>query len=114
MSEYLVETESRHLLGELTNHGGRADRWFSILTCRRTFRTPRNAGSCTSSRSPSTVSTQLSRPFYNEVSCGADEPAEIFAVPNNMKLHAIPVYEFYDNASRYGPQFAGLPYLLSK
>jgi cleavage and polyadenylation specificity factor subunit 5 len=39
---------------------------------------------------------------------------ETFAVPANMKLHAVPVYEFYDNASRYGPQFAGLPYLLSK
>jgi hypothetical protein len=31
-----------------------------------------------------------------------------------MKLHAIPVYEFYDNAARYGPQFAGIPYFLSK
>jgi cleavage and polyadenylation specificity factor subunit 5 len=30
-----------------------------------------------------------------------------------MKLHAIPVFEFYDNAARYGPQFAGLPYMLS-
>ncbi|WWC71357.1 uncharacterized protein I206_105312 [Kwoniella pini CBS 10737] len=37
-----------------------------------------------------------------------------FAVPVNMKLHAIPVYEFYDNAARYGPQFSGIPYVLSK
>ncbi|WVN86177.1 uncharacterized protein L203_101338 [Cryptococcus depauperatus CBS 7841] len=41
-------------------------------------------------------------------------PNKTFAVPSNMKLHAIPVYEFYDNAARYGPQFAGLPYLLSR
>jgi cleavage and polyadenylation specificity factor subunit 5 len=39
---------------------------------------------------------------------------ETFAVPLNMKLHAIPIFEFYDNAARYGPQFAGIPYLLSK
>lgn len=37
----------------------------------------------------------------------------LFGVPSNMKLHAIPVFEFYDNAARYGPQFAGLPYMLS-
>ncbi|WWC93373.1 hypothetical protein V866_000207 [Kwoniella sp. B9012] len=41
-------------------------------------------------------------------------PNKTFAVPVNMKLHAIPVYEFYDNAARYGPQFAGIPYILSK
>ncbi|KAK8854608.1 hypothetical protein IAR55_003347 [Kwoniella newhampshirensis] len=41
-------------------------------------------------------------------------PSKTFAVPVNMKLHAIPVFEFYDNAARYGPQFAGIPYLLSK
>lgn len=39
---------------------------------------------------------------------------ETFAVPANMKLHAIPIFEFYDNAARYGPQFAGIPYILSK
>ena len=39
---------------------------------------------------------------------------ETFAVPLNMKLHAIPIFEFYDNAARYGPQFAGLPYILSR
>jgi cleavage and polyadenylation specificity factor subunit 5 len=31
-----------------------------------------------------------------------------------MKLHAIPVYELYDNAARYGPLFAGIPHILSK
>ncbi|RSH82288.1 hypothetical protein EHS25_005998 [Saitozyma podzolica] len=41
-------------------------------------------------------------------------PQKTFAVPLNMKLHAIPIFEFYDNAARYGPQFAGIPYLLSK
>ncbi|EAL19750.1 hypothetical protein CNBG3780 [Cryptococcus deneoformans B-3501A] len=41
-------------------------------------------------------------------------PNKTFAVPANMKLHAIPIFEFYDNAARYGPQFAGIPYILSK
>ncbi|RXK42276.1 cleavage and polyadenylation specificity factor subunit 5 [Tremella mesenterica] len=36
------------------------------------------------------------------------------AIPANMKLIALPVYEFYDNASRWGPQLAGLPYIMSK
>jgi cleavage and polyadenylation specificity factor subunit 5 len=40
--------------------------------------------------------------------------AETFAVPANMKLLAIPLMEFYDNAARYGPQFAGLPYVLGR
>jgi len=31
-----------------------------------------------------------------------------------MKLIAIPIMEFYDNAARYGPQFAGLPYVLGR
>ncbi|ORX38320.1 Cleavage/polyadenylation specificity factor subunit 5 [Kockovaella imperatae] len=39
---------------------------------------------------------------------------KVFAIPQNMSMRAIPIHEFYDNASRYGPQFAGLPYLLSK
>lgn len=39
---------------------------------------------------------------------------EIFGVPLNMKLQAVPVYELYDNAARYGPQFAGIPYWISK
>jgi cleavage and polyadenylation specificity factor subunit 5 len=47
------------------------------------------------------------------VTAGADL-SEIFAVPANMKLHAIPVYELYDNAARYGPLFAGIPHILSK
>ncbi|ORY35677.1 Cleavage/polyadenylation specificity factor subunit 5 [Naematelia encephala] len=39
---------------------------------------------------------------------------KIMAVPANMKLHAIPFFELYDNAARYGPQFVGLPHILSK
>jgi hypothetical protein len=31
-----------------------------------------------------------------------------------MKLHAIPVFELYDNAARYGPLFAGIPHILSR
>lgn len=42
------------------------------------------------------------------------DSAETFAVPANMKLIAIPIMEFYDNAARYGPQFAGLPYVLGR
>ena len=42
------------------------------------------------------------------------DSAETFAVPANMKLIAIPLMEFYDNAARYGPQFAGLPYVLGR
>ncbi|WVQ79705.1 hypothetical protein IAT38_001805 [Cryptococcus sp. DSM 104549] len=41
-------------------------------------------------------------------------PSKTFAVPANMKLHAIPIFEFYDNAARYGPQFAGIPYILGR
>ncbi|WVQ72030.1 hypothetical protein IAR50_001574 [Cryptococcus sp. DSM 104548] len=41
-------------------------------------------------------------------------PSKTFAVPANMKLHAIPIFEFYDNATRYGPQFAGIPHILSR
>lgn len=39
---------------------------------------------------------------------------EVFAVPRNMKLLAIPVFELYDNSGRYGPQLAAIPHLLSR
>lgn len=39
---------------------------------------------------------------------------ETFFVPLNMKLRAMPVFEFFDNAARYGPIFAGLPHILSR
>ena len=58
--------------------------------------------------------------------------AEVLAVPKNMKLLAIPLFELYDNAarcvahnsrrihclayqySRYGPQLSAIPHLLSR
>lgn len=39
---------------------------------------------------------------------------EVLSVPKNMKLLAIPLFELYDNAVRYGPQLAALPHLLSR
>lgn len=40
--------------------------------------------------------------------------AEVLAVPKNMKLLAIPLFELYDNAARYGPQLSAIPHLLSR
>ena len=31
-----------------------------------------------------------------------------------MKLLAVPLFELYDNAQRYGPQLSAIPHLLSK
>ncbi|GAA5866176.1 hypothetical protein JCM3774_004109 [Rhodotorula dairenensis] len=39
---------------------------------------------------------------------------QILTVPKNMKLVALPLFELYDNAVRYGPQLASLPALLSR
>lgn len=39
---------------------------------------------------------------------------EVLAVPKNMKLLAIPLFELYDNSARYGPQLSALPHLLSR
>ncbi|KAG1743796.1 nucleotide hydrolase-domain-containing protein [Suillus lakei] len=39
---------------------------------------------------------------------------EVLAVPKNMKLLAIPLFELYDNAARYGPQLSAIPHLLSR
>lgn len=41
-------------------------------------------------------------------------PSEVLAVPKNMKLLAIPLFELYDNAARYGPQLSAIPHLLSR
>ncbi|KAM0755728.1 cleavage and polyadenylation specific factor 5 [Meredithblackwellia eburnea MCA 4105] len=38
----------------------------------------------------------------------------VLTVPSNMKLLAIPLFELYDNAVRYGPLLAAIPHLLSK
>lgn len=40
--------------------------------------------------------------------------AEVLSVPKNMKLLAVPLFELYDNAQRYGPQLSAIPHLLSK
>ena len=78
----------------------------STPTCLLTPRSPRSARSCTSCSCRRKVS-----PWHWS---SITDVAETFAVPANMKLHAIPIFEFYDNAARYGPQAAGIPYLLSK
>lgn len=39
---------------------------------------------------------------------------KVLTVPQNMKLLAIPLFELYDNAVRYGPLLAAVPHLLSK
>ncbi|KAJ8516728.1 hypothetical protein ONZ45_g5994 [Pleurotus djamor] len=39
---------------------------------------------------------------------------KVLAVPKNMKLLAIPLFELYDNAARYGPQLSAIPHLLSR
>jgi len=39
---------------------------------------------------------------------------EILSVPKNMKLLAVPLFELYDNAQRYGPQLSAIPHLLSR
>lgn len=44
--------------------------------------------------------------------CALD--TEVLAVPKNMKLLAIPLFELYDNAARYGPQLSAIPHLLSR
>lgn len=37
-----------------------------------------------------------------------------FAIPKNLKLLAVPLFDLYENAQRYGPVIAGLPQLLSR
>ncbi|CAJ0830217.1 12816_t:CDS:2 [Entrophospora sp. SA101] len=39
---------------------------------------------------------------------------KILSVPRNMKLLAVPLFELYDNAQRYGPQLSAIPHLLSR
>lgn len=38
----------------------------------------------------------------------------VFAVPKNLKLLAVPLFELYDNASRYGPIISTIPLALSR
>ncbi|EMR08281.1 hypothetical protein T552_03413 [Pneumocystis carinii B80] len=39
---------------------------------------------------------------------------KVLAVPKNMKLLAVPLFELYDNSARYGPQLAAIPQYLAK
>ncbi|KAI9328665.1 nucleotide hydrolase-domain-containing protein [Zopfochytrium polystomum] len=39
---------------------------------------------------------------------------KLLSVPKNMKLLAVPLFELYENAQRYGPQLAALPHMLSR
>ncbi|KAI8576892.1 hypothetical protein K450DRAFT_254792 [Umbelopsis ramanniana AG] len=41
-------------------------------------------------------------------------PHKVLTVPRNMKLLAVPLFELYDNAARYGPQLSAIPHLLSR
>ena len=38
----------------------------------------------------------------------------VFAVPRNLKLLAVPLFELYDNPQRYGPIISNLPQFLSR
>eukprot|EP01024_Parvocaulis_polyphysoides_P023826 TRINITY_DN21960_c0_g1_i1.p1 TRINITY_DN21960_c0_g1~~TRINITY_DN21960_c0_g1_i1.p1 ORF type:complete len:216 (-),score=14.63 TRINITY_DN21960_c0_g1_i1:227-874(-) len=37
-----------------------------------------------------------------------------FAIPNNLKLLAVPLFEVYDNVTRYGPIISAMPQMLSR
>jgi len=41
-------------------------------------------------------------------------PTGILGVPKNLKLLAVPLFELFDNAHRYGPVIASLPQLLAR
>ena len=53
-------------------------------------------------------------PFSQILSYPEKKSIEVLAVPKNMKLLAIPLFELYDNAARYGPQLSAIPHLLSR
>jgi len=38
----------------------------------------------------------------------------LFAVPKNMRLIAVPIFDLYDNVPRYGPVISSIPHLLSR
>lgn len=38
----------------------------------------------------------------------------IFAVPKNLKLLAVPLFELYDNSQRYGPIISSIPQMLGR
>eukprot|EP01023_Acetabularia_acetabulum_P066533 TRINITY_DN899_c2_g1_i1.p1 TRINITY_DN899_c2_g1~~TRINITY_DN899_c2_g1_i1.p1 ORF type:complete len:235 (-),score=24.98 TRINITY_DN899_c2_g1_i1:344-997(-) len=37
-----------------------------------------------------------------------------FAIPNNYKLLAVPLFEIYDNVTRYGPIISAMPQMISR
>ena len=39
---------------------------------------------------------------------------KVLAVPKNMKLLAVPLYELYEQSQKYGPQLAAIPHYLSR
>lgn len=39
---------------------------------------------------------------------------KVLSVPRNMKLLAVPLFELYDNANRYGSQLSAIPLYLSR
>jgi len=72
----------------------------------------RNAKSCFWCRCRRRVRFTLIIPLMPKLK--AHPSAEVLAVPKNMKLLAIPLFELYDNAARYGPQLSAIPHLLSR
>ena len=38
----------------------------------------------------------------------------VFAVPRNLKLLAVPLFDLFDNAARYGPLISSIPHLASR
>ena len=38
----------------------------------------------------------------------------VFAVPGNLKLLAVPLFDLFDNAARYGPLISSIPHLASR
>ncbi|KAJ1511498.1 hypothetical protein HMI55_006573 [Coelomomyces lativittatus] len=41
-------------------------------------------------------------------------PQKTFWIPKNLKLMAVPLFELYENSSRFGTQIAAVPLLLSR
>lgn len=87
--------------------------WFSIHSFRRILRSRKNAKSSSLFRCRKKVCSFISKmPVIN--SWPLCLITEVLAVPKNMKLLAIPLFELYDNAARYGPQLSAIPHLLSR
>lgn len=38
----------------------------------------------------------------------------MFAIPRNLKLVAVPLFELYDNAKRFGPVISSIPQMLGR